>query len=71
MATAELTIQGDDNGGDMLRMSNNILKLKQAEKIVQNSWMGGHHKEFQVYTMSLDDFISNPKESALEFLNFV
>ncbi len=71
LATAELTIQGDDNGGDMLRMSNNILKLKQAEKIVQNSWLGGHHKEFQVYTMSLDDFISNPKESALEFLNFV
>ena len=72
LATAELTIQGYDNGGDMLRMSNNILKLKQAEKIVQNSWMGGgHNKEFQVYTLSLDDFISQPKQSALEFLNFV
>eukprot|EP00985_Skeletonema_marinoi_P002346 scaffold978_cov134-Skeletonema_marinoi.AAC.13 len=71
LATAELTIQGDDNGGDMLRMSNNILKLKQAEKIVQNSWMGGRNKEFQVYTLSLDDFISEPKRSALEFLNFV
>jgi len=71
LATAELTIQGYDNGGDMLRMSNNILKLKQAEKVVQNSWMGGHHKEFQVYTLSLDDFISQPRQSALEFLNFV
>jgi len=71
LATAELTIQGHDNGGDMLRMSNNILKLKQAEKIVQNSWMGGHHKEFQVYTLSLDDFISQPRQSAVEFLNFV
>eukprot|EP00986_Skeletonema_menzelii_P014344 scaffold9458_cov126-Skeletonema_menzelii.AAC.1 len=71
LATAELTVQGHDNGGDMLRMSNNILKLKQAEKIVQNSWIGGHHKEFQVHTMSLDDFISDPKESALDFLNFI
>mmetsp|Transcript_5908 Transcript_5908/g.9139 ORF Transcript_5908/g.9139 Transcript_5908/m.9139 type:complete len:246 (-) Transcript_5908:1433-2170(-) len=82
IATAELTVQGDNNGGDMLRMSNNILKLKQAEKIVQNSWMGtststqgggggGHNREFQVNTMSLDDFISNPERSALEFLNFV
>ena len=71
LATAELTIQGHDNGGDMLRMSNNILKLKQAEKIVQNSWMGGQNKEFQVYTLSLDDFISRPKESAMQFLNFV
>lgn len=72
ISTAEITVQGDNNGGDILRMSYNILKLKQSEKIVQNSWMGaGGQKELQVHTMSMDDFISDPEKSALEFLNFV
>ena len=70
LSTAELTIQGHENGGDLLRMANNILKLKQAEKIVQNSWMV-NNREFQVYTLSLDDFITQPGKSALDFLNFV
>jgi len=75
LATAELMIQGHDNGGDILRMANNIVKFKQVQKYVQKSNeenpTEGRKKEVQVYTMSLDDFIANPSISALKFFDFV
>lgn len=71
LATAEMMIQGYDNGGDILRMANNIVKLKQSQMNVQKSQQSGRKKELQVYTMSLDDFIANPALSALKFFDFV
>jgi hypothetical protein len=81
LATAEMTIQGYDNGGDILRMANNIMKLEQTREFIQqqsnaaedpttnNSYY--YNKELQIHTMSLDEFIVQPAVSALEFFNFV
>ena len=72
LATAEMMIQGYDNGGDILRMANNIVKFKQSQMMVKNS-LGYQRKkkELRVYTLSLDDFIAQPAMSALRFFNFV
>jgi hypothetical protein len=72
LATAEMMIQGFNNGGDILRMANNIIKLKQAQVKLNNSpAYQATNRELQIYTMSLDDFISQPTISALNFFNFV
>jgi hypothetical protein len=78
LATAEMTIQGYDNGGDILRMASNIRKLDQAQQFIQQQQtaesdpvMKNYNKELQVFTMSLDEFIAQPASSALEFFDFV
>ncbi len=77
LATAEMTIQGHDNGGDILRMASNIRKLEQAQQYIQQQTSGSdpaitsYNKELQVFTMSLDEFIARPASSALEFFDFV
>ena len=77
LATAEMMIQGYDNGGDILRMANNIIKLKQTQVHVQNfndyfqQYQDNLLQELQIYTLSLDDFIVNPRASALKFFDFV
>ena len=76
LATAEIMIQGDDQGGDVLRMANNIIKLKRAQMKVQEEQQKQQQldvkkKELQVLTMSLDDFISNPALSMTQFFEFV
>mmetsp|Transcript_37401 Transcript_37401/g.61063 ORF Transcript_37401/g.61063 Transcript_37401/m.61063 type:complete len:132 (-) Transcript_37401:2-397(-) len=66
LATAEMMIQGYDNGGDILRMANNIVKFKQSQMMVRNSLeYQRKKKELRVYTLSLDDFIAQPAASAL------
>ncbi len=72
LATAQMMIQGFNNGGDILRMANNIIKLKQAQiKLDNNVSYQGKKRMLQIYTMSMDDFISQPTISALNFFNFV
>lgn len=78
LATAEMMIQGYDNGGDILRMASNIMKLEQARQFVQDQIAGGgdsanneNNKELQIFTMSLDEFIARPSSSALDFFDFV
>ena len=72
LMTSEMMIQGYDNGGDILRMANNIIKFRQAELTVANSEEYASRGEtLEVYTMSLDDFISNPERMAHRFLDFV
>ncbi len=77
LATAEMTIQGYDNGGDILRMASNILKLEQARQFVHrnsvndSSEKSSYNKELQILTMSLDEFIAHPASSTLEFFDFV
>jgi hypothetical protein len=72
LATAELMIEGYKNGGDLLRMANNIIKLKQAQIKLNNyrEYQEGH-RGIQIYTMSLDNFIAQPAVSALNFFDFV
>ena len=72
LATAELMIQGDGNGGDILRMANNMIKLRQAQvRAAANPEVSARGKELQVYTAALDDFIADPERAALNFLDFV
>lgn len=81
LATAEIMIQGYDNGGDILRMASNIMKLEHARQFIQEQQNNAvedsttnsnyYNKELQIYTMSLDEFIAQPASSALEFFNFV
>ena len=72
LSTAEMMIQGFENGGDILRMANNMIKFKQAETFVKNSEeFKNKEKSFQVYSLSVDDFIIEPAESFKRFLDFV
>lgn len=72
LMTSEMMIQGYDNGGDILRMANNIIKFRQAELTVANTEeYTSRGKSLEVYTMSLDDFILNPERMAHRFLDFV
>jgi len=71
LATAEMMVQGYHNGGDILRMANNMVKLKQASMKVASHDNKFQGKELQVYTMSLDDFIERPAEMAYKFFDFV
>jgi len=70
LATAELMIEGFRNGGDLLRMANNIIKLKQAQMKL-NASLEYQGRNIQVYTMSLDNFIAQPAVSALNFFDYV
>ncbi len=72
LATAEMTIQGFNNGGDILRMANNIVKLRQAQaRVTEGPRYKKDRKELRIYTMSLDDFIAQPAQSAYRFFDFV
>jgi len=71
LATAEMMVQGYHNGGDILRMANNMVKLKQASMKVASHGDKFQGKELRVYTMSLDDFIERPAEMAYKFFDFV
>mmetsp|Transcript_19484 Transcript_19484/g.39707 ORF Transcript_19484/g.39707 Transcript_19484/m.39707 type:complete len:260 (+) Transcript_19484:68-847(+) len=72
LATAELIIQGFQNGGDILRMANNIVRLKQAENVVKYSaYYKQMEKYLSVYTLSLDNFIAEPAKSFNNFLDFL
>lgn len=75
LATSEMMIQGYNNGGDILRMANNIIKLKQAQmkyaQQYQTDDIDNNYRGLHIYTMSLDDFIARPAESAHRFFDFV
>ena len=68
LATAQMTIaSGEANrhlaGGDILRMSNNLVKFQDLQQHPQSN--------VHLLTVSMDDFIKNTKESTKEFLDFV
>lgn len=79
LATSEMMIQGYDNGGDILRMANNIIKLKQAQMKYAQQYQtddvdnnnNNNIRGLHIYTMSLDDFIARPAEAAHRFFDFV
>ena len=77
LATSEMMIQGYDNGGDILRMANNIIKLKQAQMKYAQQYQtddidnNNNNRGLHIYTMSLDEFIVKPAEAAHRFFDFV
>lgn len=72
LATAEMMIQGDGNGGDILRMANNMIKLRQAQvRVADDREYQLRGTELRVYTAALDDFIAQPEAAARNFLDFV
>jgi hypothetical protein len=66
------------HGGDILRMANNIIKLRQLQTLEQQIHIHHQHtlphqqeSKVQVLTLSMDNFIHQPKLSILKFLEFV
>eukprot|EP00986_Skeletonema_menzelii_P009607 scaffold4396_cov141-Skeletonema_menzelii.AAC.5 len=67
-------------GGDILRMANNIIKLRQLQLLERTIHLQQHtlpefndesKRKVQVLTMSMDDFIARPKGFLIQFLDFV
>mmetsp|Transcript_7691 Transcript_7691/g.17964 ORF Transcript_7691/g.17964 Transcript_7691/m.17964 type:complete len:435 (-) Transcript_7691:350-1654(-) len=75
LATAQLVGQAR-SGGDLLRMANNIIKFREVERLEEHVRTSAHlpsaprDRMIQVLTLSMDDFIREPKKSAERFLNF-
>ena len=73
------TLQQMVNGGDIFLMANNIIKLNQIRTIqsrVTDINNGGNimkskYDKIQILTMSLSDFMHEPRRSTLKYLNFV
>ena len=68
------------HGGDILRMANNIIKLRQLQTLERQIHLQAHtlatfnneaKRKVQVLTMSMDNFIRQPKESTIQFLEFI
>jgi hypothetical protein len=73
------------HGGDIVRMANNVIKLRQLQLLEQQIQIHQHTlhlsdsgsrnskemKRIQVMTMSMDDFIGQPKLTTMKFLDFV
>ncbi len=73
LSTIHMMTQGV-SGGDILRMANNIIKLRQMSVLLQQM-NALHHipagmEKIQVLTMSMDDFIFHPEENAKKLLDF-
>lgn len=81
LATSHMMIQGI-SGGDILRMANNIVKLNQVQQLEERVRLSRHDlssssssmteqpRMIQVLTLSMDDFMSQPRETTLRFLDF-
>ncbi len=85
LATAHMMIQGI-SGGDILRMANNIIKLKRVQELEERVRLSRHDlssssaqqssttltapRMIQVLTLSMDEFMSQPRDTTLRFLDF-
>jgi len=79
LATTHMMIQGV-SGGDLLRMANNVIKLRQVQQLEDQIRIANHmvpHKEqsskermIQVMTLSMKQFTKEPYEATLRFLDF-
>jgi len=63
--------------GDILRLSNNIIKLRQVQQLEDQIRLSQHllsndmkDKMIQVMTMSMEEFQEQPKESISRYINF-
>ena len=80
LSTAHMMIRGGGvllmPGGDILRMANNIVKLKQLQEYVteqQQQHENGvkRNKPFTVVTVSMDDFLTDPIQFITTYLTFL
>ncbi|KAL3763401.1 hypothetical protein ACHAWU_001974 [Discostella pseudostelligera] len=80
LSTSHMMVQGI-SGGDILRMANNILKLKQVQQLEERVRLSRHDvgslaqaakepRMIQVLTLSMDEFMIEPGANALRFLDF-
>ncbi|KAL7541686.1 hypothetical protein ACHAXR_011693 [Thalassiosira sp. AJA248-18] len=76
LATSHMMIQGK-SGGDILRMANNMVKLKQVQRLEDQIRISqhlvpakGHERMIQVMTLSMAEFMKEPKAATLRFLDF-
>ena len=68
LATAQMIIassaaNGHMAGGDILRMVNNVIKLDNVKQ--------KHRENFQLLSLSMDEYIQDTEKTTLDFLNFV
>lgn len=61
-------------GGDLTRMANNIIKLRQLQEVEEQVNVAEHQlkapKRIQVLTLATDDFTYEPRETASRFFDF-
>jgi hypothetical protein len=74
LSTAQMMIRGGGvmlmPGGDLLRMANNIIKLKQLQEYLEKNGSTSY-KPFIVVALSMDDFITNPVEFTTTYLKIL
>lgn len=72
LSTAQMMIHGGGKvlvpGGDLLRMANNIIKLRQLQEYIKEEFSYG---PLTVTALSMDDFITNPLEFTSTYLNIL
>jgi len=76
LATSHMMIQGI-SGGDILRMANNLIKLRQIQNLEGQIRMSQHlpmpkqhERMIQVMTLSMEEFTTEPRAATLRFLDF-
>lgn len=73
LSTAQMMIRGGGvilmPGGDLLRMSNNIIKLRQLEEYLATN--STSPRSLSVAALSMDDFITDPTKFTLSYLNIL
>ena len=76
LSTTHFMTQGKTDG-DLLRLSNNIIKLRQVQQMEDQIRLSQHllsndmnEKMIQVMTMSMEEFQDEPRESILRYINF-
>ena len=71
LATAQMIISSSyvnqgRAGGDILRMANNVVQFNNLLPL-----NGLHEKQLHLLTISMDDYISNPNNTTIHFLDFL
>jgi hypothetical protein len=73
LSTSQMMIRGGGEilvpGGDLLRMANTMIKLRELQRYLDNREDKSHR--FTLVTVSMDDFISDPEAFTAKYLNFM
>ena len=73
LSTSQMMVRGGGKekmpGGDLLRMANNIIKLQELESYFLHH--GNKNHTFELLTVSMDDFISDPTTFTVRCLVFL
>ena len=76
LATTHMLAQGR-TGGDITRMANNIVRLRQVQQLEDHVRVSQHllpprpeERMVQVMTLSVQEFVHEPRATTLRFLDF-